>query len=312
MLCSLPVYFLYALNSTFIEPTFYSEKITEGTYDFLIRTSTESLLDNSEVLKSNFSYTELRKEIEDVFSVGVFKQLMHDFADQIQLIRDGSEKPFTISLGVFRQSLLTVSSNLAYEVYKKLPQCTAGESTTSSASTELKTDEDIPTCIPKGMDYDLAIKPFTKSLELSVYKAIPEEIKFDPNIEKGSENSSLYFFIKNFNSIRLGALAVMIGLLGLIALLVYKPFKAILFYEAIAFILASVIGFLLSFNFGIFLKQISNISQTKDSNQAQYFIDFLNYIFNFYVVEIQKLALIFLVIAGTLLLLRAFLKKNIE
>jgi hypothetical protein len=69
---SLAAFTIYALSRTVFEPTFYSEKIVDGSYDLVVNTSTTQLLNNSEELKGYFTESELKNEIERVFTKKIF------------------------------------------------------------------------------------------------------------------------------------------------------------------------------------------------------------------------------------------------
>ncbi|MGL5830766.1 MAG: hypothetical protein ACRCZE_01310, partial [Candidatus Altimarinota bacterium] len=169
IIVSLGAFTVYALSRTVFEPTFYSEKIVDGSYDLVVNTSTKQLLNNSQEIKGYFTEGELKGEIEGVFTKKIFAEIMADFAEVLEEVKAAPNENAKLSLVVLRESLLTVVNNLIYKIYQELPACADG-------SLGGVSDDGIPECVPEGVGYDVLVGPLLSNFEAGVYQGIPEEL----------------------------------------------------------------------------------------------------------------------------------------
>lgn len=300
---SLVTFTVYAFNNTFLKPAFYVNALQEGGYDFIVNSSAKNIYKSDEVISRYFTETDLKREISNVFTKDLFKTMVENFAGEIEKIKNNPGEPLTISLKLFRESLLTLSNNLAYGIFKNIPEC-------KDNTVPEQTVEGLPTCIPGGIDYSLISAPITKKLEKSIYSNVPEQMQFDLNSSKGGNSMSPADLIKSIMGLKTVLYVILVILAVLIAFLIYRPFSLIILYEGIAFFIGGLIGYLISFGLEGLPKLI--LSGVNLKGQDAEVLQFMNYLVSLFSQESQKMALIFLGFGALLIVVQLFIKRNAE
>lgn len=292
---SLAAFTIYALSRTVFEPTFYSEKIVDGSYDLVVNTSTTQLLNNSEELKGYFTESELKNEIERVFTKKIFGEIMADFADILEQVKESPNENAKLSLVVLRESLLTVVNNLIYRIYQELPACADGNAGGFN-------NDGIPQCVPEGVGYDQLVGPLLNNFEAGVYRGIPEELNEVNRIVPGQ-------VLQNVELAKNVIFISLLIVLALMALLLYQPISLIVGFIAWAFLLSGALGLLMSTQASTLVKAIRwDIDESAKVEVMKYF----EYLFNFVFLEIQKISLIFAIFGLALLLIYFVLKRTVD
>jgi hypothetical protein len=298
---SLSMFFVMALSNTFLRASFYEGKVRDGIYDFLMDVTVKKITDSDELIKSSFSESELRTEITNVYTKELFYRSMSDLGDQIEKLKADPHQPMTINLKLFRESLLTVAHNLAYEYFKTIPVCKGGEVPEMDV-------KGLPTCVPEKAEYNEIATSLTGQFEKAVYGAIPEQIQYDLSAGSVGESSVLTQVFEISASVRYILYGVLLFLIIMIALLIYAPFSDILKYEGMAFATSGILGYFLGFGLESLPKMI--IEKMEFDGMKERIQKFVEFLFSFLVADLQKVALIFLAFGGVLILLQVFLKRN--
>lgn len=294
---SLVTFVWYAFSNTLLKPSFYGSTgpLHRDAYGFLLDASTKKILNSDPTISKYFTETDIRREIETVFTEDLFGKMSDDIAADIEKLKDQPDQPFTISLKFFRESLLTMAHNLSFELFKSLPICEGAEIPQENV-------HGIPTCVPKGVEYNVVSAPISETFEKAIYASIPEQIQYDLSLVKISENYQLIDFFGLLGNVKYVLYGILLTLIALIALLVSKPFGDILKYEGIGFTLSGSLGYVVSFG----LLTLPQASLTLHEDVQELFV----YIFSFVSTEMQKIALVFLAFGLVMILIQLFMKRR--
>lgn len=299
---SVLAFVMFGLSNTVFSTKYYEEKITGTAYEFVVNVSTKKMLEEK-AIKSNFDETEIKKNILNVFPYASFKKLITQVTSQVDENGFDPEKPLVIKLGALRESLLTLTHTLSYSIFEKTRKC-------EDAEIPKENEFGIPECIPKGVEYNMVFGLLDDKFERAVYNAVPEQIQVDLNTSIGQNGQNIGFLIGNIEQ---GILIVYVGMVVivmLIALIIYKPFSTIMTYEGITFALSGLFGLVLKQILNIFSFDIADkISDPMIREEASVLIgEVIGNIGD----EIQKAALISLVLGIALIILRLFIRhKNV-
>lgn len=291
---SIPNFFIYSFSKTYLDTNFYQkDKFVDGVYTFAVDRTVELLRQDSDLFKGYFDSNELRTQIQKVLTRQIFVNTISDFAKQIDAYKLDQTKPLVLSLRQFRENLVTVSHNLTYLIYQNLPTCSDDD------LAKALRNNSVPECVPPNAPYDQVVKPINDSFEASIYNEIPEELS---NFDKAVPLDLLV----NVEKYRNASFLVLVVIMALIVLVVYGKTSTILAYLSAGFILGGGIGYL----FAMGILQILNSSNVKFSDEdVKKFVELL---FTFVTSEVQKLALIFVVVGIALLLMRLVFKRTVE
>lgn len=300
---------LQGIARTFINPEFYTGEVTDGVYGFFVDVTTEGIYQKDSIFQKYFQKDELHQAIEDSFQKENFSKIMEDFAAQLQQFTDNSRKDFALNLQPFRQGLVNAMSQLATRLFQKIPPCRVGDNPQVN-------EDSIPTCVPVNVDFESISAPLAKQFEKSVYGALPERIQVDFSQGNEQRNAPIVQIIIQTQQAKLILTIVMVVLLGLIALLVFKPFASILFFEGAAFFISGVVGFLVSLGLGVFPRLLfENMRTTGDdifssAANIERFKQLVEYFFGFFTFEVQKMSLVFLNIGIVIFVVAYLLRKH--
>jgi len=269
----------------------------EKTHDLLLNATAKNLLTIDDVIVDYFSESDLKAEMLVVFPLDLFKSSMTDLGAQVEKLKYGSSRTITISMDVFRRSLLTLANNLSYKLFQSLPLCKGGE----VPAEDLR---GLPTCIPEGVEYNLVAAPFAKQFENSVYLSVPE-IKVDLDQVRGDNGVSLTMIVGWFGAAKNILYASLLFILVMIALLVYSPFSLVAKYEGIAFLFSGVCGYL--FCLGLSLLPGYLLAGANFGEMGSQITQYVVYAVSAVSGESQKIALVFLALGAVLVLVRVFM-----
>lgn len=301
VLFSVVTFTFFAFNNTFLKAAFYTDNLSESGYEFVIDQSAKMIYRSDEFISKNFTESDLKREISNVFSKDIFKKMLGDLGKEVEKVKQSPGEPLVISLKIFRESLLTLANNLAFNIFQNIRECKEGESPAQDLN-------GLPTCILSNTDYQIISKPFTEQFEKSIYSTIPEQMQFDLNSAKSGTNITPGDIIRSVGMLKNWLYGLLLVILGVIALLVYRPFSLIMLYEGIAFFAAGLIGYILSFGLEGLPKLVLTQLELKEQNADA--LIFMNTIVGFFSAEAQKLALIFIGFGALLIIVQLFLKKN--
>ena len=290
---AIPNFFIYALSRTYLNTDFYKRSdLATGVYDFVLEKTTDSMQDESKMLKGYFTKEELKKQISAVFTENVFRDVLNNFADQLAIYKQNPEKPLILSLKLLRQDLLTVSNNLAYIIYQDLPSCSEGEMALDKVTA-------VPICAPKDVGYDKVVRPVLSDFENTVYNAIPEELG---NIDKAVP---LHFMveIENYRNI---SFVILLILISMITLVLWNPISLIVGYVGSAFFLGGAAGLGISYMLDNLLNYV-NLQVTDPK-----VLDLIHFLLKFVSAEMSQLAWFFFLLGLALAAIRFVLVRTID
>jgi hypothetical protein len=300
---SIASFTIFAFNNTFLKKTFYVDSIKDSGYEYLVNTSAAMIYRGNSLISRFFTETDLRREIGKVFTPELFASMLENMASQIGDLKNNASKTITVPLKLYRDSLLTLAHNLAFEVFQSIPKCSDG----SLPEVGLNS---LPTCIPEIFDYNIVVGPVNKLMERAIYgSSIPEEVKFDLNkFRNGNSSLSAATVIDNIGLIKFWLYGALLLLLVSVALVIYRPFSLVIFYEGMAFLAAGVCGYIFSFGLQEMPKLVlANFNIGEQNPDA---VNLFNTVLTLFSHEIQKIALIYVGLGAVLIIVRLFMQKN--
>jgi hypothetical protein len=298
IIVALPTFLFFGISNSFLRQSFYEGPVADITYNFAVNVTAADLLKKDDIIAAFFNETDLKAEMMIVFPESMFKGIMTDLSGQIASLKDKPDKPLTISLKVFRESLLTFANDLSYKLFQKLPVCVGGQ----LSQVDVK---GLPTCIPPGAEYNQIAAPFAQRFESTVYSIVPEQIQVDLNSPLGQSGLSIAVFLQWFMYSKYILYGSLLLILILIVLLIYSPFSLIVKYEGMAFAFSGITGYLLSL--GISMMPDLLISDMNVMSNKEQWRQLISYLASYVAAESQKIALAFLALGAVLILIRVFL-----
>jgi hypothetical protein len=300
-LLSLPAFFTYGLSKTLFRPTFYLGEVKNGMYEFLMDTLSINFYKSDATLQRYFKQDEASKALRDVFTVDLFGTFMEDILSHTAELKKGEQ--MTLSLKLLQKSLFTAGQNLAADFFQTLPTC-------KDLELPQVNEEGIPTCIPKDLDYMNVSGPLAKQFERSVSNFFPEQLEINFSSD---QKENILTLLNMVEKSKIYLLTGMLLLTVFIVILIHRPLSLMLQYEGFAFLISGFLGLLASLSFrfipGLLLENYqSNAAFILEKNRLHQLLETL---FSFPEREVQKIALIFVVLGGTLLLINLFLKRQL-
>lgn len=301
ILFSFLTFLWFAFSNTLLKPSFYGSMgpLQSGAYDFLVNMSAKNIISHDQFIAKYFTETDLKREIETVFTRELFAKMSDSFAGDMEKLKIQPDQPLTISLKLFRESLLTMAHNLSFRLFKVLPACSSGQIPQEDV-------QGVPSCLPADVEYNVISAPIAATFEKVIYGSIPEQIQYDlASIRVSGQYrlTDLFGWLANVKYVLYG---ILLTLVALIALLIYKPFVHVLKYEGAGFILSGAFGYL----FGFALEYLpATVSSASLVELRAYIQQFLQFIFSFVSAEMQKISLIFLAVGLGIILMQIFIKR---
>ncbi len=305
------VFLLFAFTNRLFAPGFYkSQSLQQPLYDIATRMTAQNLYDKEPLLQKYFTQADLQREIQNVFTFSLFSENLNDFTKDLVAVKANKKTEVIFSFHVLRQSLLTVSRTLSFQIYEKIPRCIADQVPSVSS-------QGIPSCVPMLAEYNLLSAPTTRVLEQAVYSAVPEQVQYDFALTDHKGDSLLFLLFQQSEKVLLFFYALLLCLLALMALLVYWPFQHILRYLGVTFLLSGIVGYFMSFNIPLWPTYIFNFMKVSGAQNGDisgfFYKDFQSIgslMFAFLAQETQKLALGFLGLGLSVILVGLFLKRG--
>lgn len=297
---STAAFLVFAVSNTFLRPSFYEKELKDAGYAFLVDATVESIEKADGPIAEYFIREELQAQVEEVFPEALFERTMQELIQEVQTLREDPERPLTFQLSMYRESLLTLAHNLSFKIFQQLPACPPEELPDTRSG--------IPSCVPADADYSAVSGPLTRQFEKDIYAAIPEQGEFNLKSLFGESAVGIVQFFAGLDTIKMVFYLILLGLLALMALLIYRPFTAILMGEGVAFLMSGVVGLIV----GYALMLMPQMSLIEMRGHALYdsILSLINIMVGFFTSEIQKGALVFLATGIILLTVRYFIKRR--
>jgi hypothetical protein len=292
---------VFAISNTFFRASFYEEDLSQETYEFLISSTVKNLMNENEFVQDNFTEADLRREIITVFPESIFNKMVKQLVAEMEILKQDPSKPITLKLGTYRESLLTLAHNMSFRVFESIPKCRGGEIPEEGIN-------DLPTCVPSDVEYNVIAAPFSEEFEKAIYAAVPEQVQLDLNATIGDEGFVLSNSLKMLDTVKIIFYLILLSLLVLIALVIWKPFVSVLTHEGLAFFFSGLLGLILSYALYLIPPVIAeNINGELLKEDIRKLIEEIIGLFS---LEVQKGAYIFLALGAILILVRFFMKKR--
>lgn len=296
---SAATFVFYSASNTLLNPNFYNGPVKQDIHEFMVNTITHGLIENDTIIAENFTETDIRREINEVFTVEVFENL--DLPGAMQSIKDNPDMPYTLSLGVLRESMLTLAHNLSFRLFENIQRCEGGEVPEVNV-------KGLPTCVPEDAEYDDVLRPFSTEFENAIFVSIPDQI--DINLSSTNANGDIFLaeVLTWMGSAKYALYVTLIALIVLIALLIFRPFSTIMSFEGMAFMLSGFFGYLLGLMIG-YIPEIASMNMGEAALNEDVEV-LTGRLIHYLTGEIQEIALIFLAFGALLILVRLYLKRR--
>ena len=289
-----------AFSQTILQPTFYKGKVMEKAYYAFIELVTEKVYESDTLIAESFTKNDIHTHLKDAFPQEKFEILAQEVIKNLVQTQN-VEKPLTISLEPFRESIAAMSDTLAKQIFQAIPICDVNEIPVEKNG--------LPNCINQEITLD--VEPLIEQRFKKVLMgSIPEQISLDLSSTRNQESKVILFFFQSIGNIKYLLYCVLLTLLIAMALIIFKPFTEVILYSGLAFGLSGAVGYLS----GFFLESTAQIILTKIPvfTQQRSMAEFGGSLFSSVMVEMQKTALIFFAFGALLILIQVFIKKAKE
>ncbi|MBU0668016.1 hypothetical protein KJ951_00080 [Patescibacteria group bacterium] len=294
-------FLIFAVGNTFFRASFYEKDIKEAGYEFLVDAAVASISQQDTLISKYFIKEELKDEVEKVFPISLFEKSLNELVQEVQSLKDDPNRPLTFRLGMFRESLLTLANNLSYKIFESLPFCAPDE-------VPNETVDGLPSCVPQGFAYNDVSGELSAQFEEDVYSAVPEQVQFDVNSALGADGPAISQIFTMVDTVKMVFYVILLVLLGLIALVIYRPFSAILMAEGIAFSLSGAVALIVGYVVG-FMPALFNAGM-KDNYLKDVIYTFMVQVAGIFGGEVQRGGMVFLATGIILLAVRFFLRRR--
>jgi hypothetical protein len=196
-----------------------------------------------------------------------------------------------------------MAHSLSFSIYEKIDDCQPGEEPVVDNAA-------IPSCIPADVEYNNLFKSFNASLERAIYNTIPEQIQVDLNTTVTANGITVGSLIERIDDAKLVVYISMLVIIALIALLIFAPFSAILLYVGTTFILSGLLGVASKYILIFYTPAIVNEYALGINYASVYQLTEKTVLI--FGNEIQKVAMVSVVLGLVLVLIRVFVKHNRE
>lgn len=298
---STAAFLVFGVSNTFLRTSFYQETLKEPGYKFFVESTVLSIEEAKGPISEYFIREELREEVENVFPISLFERTVKEMVQEVETLREDPDQPLTFKLNVYRESLLTLAHNLSFKMFENLPSCTEGELPDQGP-------DGLSTCVPDGFEYNDISGRLTQEFEENIYAAIPEQGQFDVKSAFGESGFAVLNILVQLDTIKVIFYGILLVLLALIALIIYRPFTALLMTEGLAFLLSGIVGIIVGF--ALLLMPAAIAAQMESHYLKDPLMDLFGAMVNGFSAEIQKGALVFLATGIILLATRYFLNKK--
>ncbi len=292
---------IFAVSNTFLRSSFYTEDLKEAGYEFLVDSTVKSIEDTDGVISEYFIEEELREEVEKVFPPTLFDKTMSELVGEVETLKEDPNQPLTLKLSMYRESLLTLAHNLAFKIFESLPPCVIGQVPDEGSN-------GLPSCIPEGVEYNDVSGRLSQEFEKDIYAAVPEQVQFDVHSAVGEGGFVFSNLFASLDSVKMIFYGLLLAILALTALIVYRPFSAILMAEGVAFLLSGIVGFIVGYSITLLPTVLGASMREHYLNDS--IVQLLSAMAGFFSADVQKGALVFLATGIILLAVRYYLKRR--
>lgn len=291
---SLGAFLLFAVFNTFTKPSFYEEHLEQPAYDLLIDTTLEQIEDQDWLFQDYFTTSDLRAEIIQAFPPGAFRPFFRNVLADIQTSLDAnSSSSFSVDLSPYLQIFPRIIDKLVTQYIEDLPTCTPQD------IPNLVNEDGLLTCFPAEANAELIARPIQDQVEKVFYNSVPEKLNVDLTTGLAQGTLSPKQFLTILQSARVVILIVLVVLLVAIGLLVFKTLSLLFLFEGLAFLGAGLLGVLTVYFLKASVPLVTQQLVTSWGGKGETLFQTSLEIFT---LEIQKAALVFMVL-GTLLLM---------
>lgn len=211
-----PFTLLLGAYSAFFEADFYKGNFSDLAYDLVIEDFPGKIVQSPDA--PPISEGELRSILMEVLTPDDFYSLVDEFSQQIGENAADSDGIVDISLSLdwFRDKNDLILDRATELVVKDLSACTENEFDLSLA---------YPNCVPEEEEFaELDFRNQIRvALDRQLFGDLPNQISFEMKVPMGFDGSIADFFSSTFKTVLLIVGLTLILVIGLIALIIFKP-----------------------------------------------------------------------------------------
>lgn len=216
VLLFVPVSLAFGVYTTFLDQNFYKGDFVELVYQFAI----DELPRNANLADLPLSEEKLKKILFEVFTRDDVLFMVESFFDQLKDLNvpQSGNVDFQISLDWLREKNELVANKTALALVEDLPVCT----------TENVPSEAFPKCIPEDVskiDFQSRVQ---QALDRELFSDIPNEIALNFTFPGNISGNLFEYFDDLIVKILTIGLFVLIFILGLMSLVIFAPWNAVL------------------------------------------------------------------------------------
>jgi len=272
-LIALPALFLRSVASTYLSSDFYSGKIVDQSYEYVV----EFIADGVSKEKNIGAYF-TKEDILDLIKKYVSVELIHDFANdfngQIKGINEGRRNDgIVISLAPIKGKMDLIAGDISKKIVEAVPTCEIG---LDDKPVDLEYVEGKPNCIPDGFDKSQIIQSIRHEVENELNDTIPGEFRVELS-GKNSPSATLKQILSFIDYLQVILPLIMIVFLLIVALLLYSPYSLVTKFVGGAMMLAGLFGL----GGAQFLRQVPFLSVSQ-SNFPDLVVEEISYIRELY------------------------------
>ncbi|MFC1647815.1 hypothetical protein ACFL10_02360 [Patescibacteria group bacterium] len=239
-LVTIPTFFIRSVVKTYLNPGFYEGPVVEESYEYLL-SFLQKQVENDEFVAEYFDASDVEQFTREYFAIDSLKEITQDFVSQMNNLTEGrSSNEIDISLLPLKQRIPDMAADLSVLIIEKIPYCE--DQIDEETIEEFAFDNELPPCIPRGLDKDSLENPLAREIEKNLNDTIPGEFKLNlenGNSKEGAEFKQLLFIFKYAQMIL--PLFMLIMLL-LQALIIYKPYTRVMKFIGASFVLGGVLA----------------------------------------------------------------------
>lgn len=221
---AVPFVFVTLLYNTLSDEDFYKEDLADESYYLFIEQLPEKvdLEDFPSVTKEEFA-----ELLEKVFKPEDLRFIVVDVVDQIKNIENTqNDLEIKIPLGQLSGKRDLMAKEFTNFLYKELPECT--ESELISNPQQLQDFK----CIPNGLAKEDFQNRIAMELDRGLFAKLPGHYKLTLTLPKGLEDRNLVETVENaFKLFLIIGLSWLALLLGILALIIRKPWQTVMKWE---------------------------------------------------------------------------------
>ncbi len=215
---------LLATFETYLDTQFYlREDVIGEVYDATTELASQkiTMLLEQEFAELPFTKDEIASQIEKIIPQDTFSDLSNSIINQISI----SPLPETINIDIsgIKENLPKALHETVETYVDELPTCTVDQLTNMEEGS-------MPICIPEGISKEEIINAF--GMDESAFEQLPNEFNINLSVIPQEGKYIIEFVIQKNNLIEGVIIGIYFVMLALLALIVFRPLKAILMWLA--------------------------------------------------------------------------------